>query len=101
MYIYVLSRFHKVCEIREICRLSSPPCFSLNRIRKGDRKLFESTQSLEKTYTKFAERLKQCQMKTTVARNDYLLAITTTNAHLYKHGSEDLPALMRVMIRCV
>ncbi|CAI8017127.1 F-BAR and double SH3 domains protein 2 [Geodia barretti] len=67
------------------------------RIRKGDRKLFESTQSLEKTYNKFAERLKQCQMKTTVARNDYLLAITTTNAHLYKHGSEDLPALMRAM----
>jgi hypothetical protein len=67
------------------------------RIRKGDRKLFESSQSLEKTYNKCADRLKQCQKKTTVARNDYLLAIATTNTHLLKHGSEDLPALMKAM----
>ena len=67
-------------------------------MRKGDRKLFESSQSLEKTYNKCADRLKQCQKKTTVARNDYLLAIATTNAHLHRHGAEDLPALMKVCV---
>ena len=81
--------------------LSLSPSLPLStRIRKGDRKLFESSQSLEKTYNKCAERLKQCQKKIAVARNDYLLAITTTNAHLHRHSTEDLPALMKVCV-CV
>ena len=71
----------------------------LCRLRKGDRKLFESSQSLEKTYNKCSDRLKQCQKKTTVARNEYLLSLATTNAHLHRHATEDLPCLMRVRVR--
>ena len=71
----------------------------LCRLRKGDRKLFESSQSLEKTYNKCSDRLKQCQKKTTVARNEYLLSLASTNAHLHRHATEDLPCLMRVRVR--
>jgi hypothetical protein len=67
------------------------------RLRKGDRKLFGSSQALEKTYSKCSDRLKHCQKKTTVARNEYLLSIATTNAHLSRHATEDLPNLMRAM----
>lgn len=69
---------------------------SPNRLRKKDLKFFESLSSLEKSHRKSSDRLKSCQKRTTVGRNDYLLAIETTNAHLKRHGSHGLPQLMQV-----
>lgn len=66
------------------------------RLKKRDVKFFESVSSLEKQHNKASERLKQCQRRTTACRNDYLLAIATTNAHLKRHCTRDLPKVMQV-----
>lgn len=70
------------------------------RLKKRDLKFFESVSSLEKTHNKASERLKSCQKRTTVSRNDYLLAVATTNTHLKSHGTKDLPQIMQVCM-CV
>lgn len=66
------------------------------RLKKRDVKFFESVSSLEKTHKKYSDRLKECQKRTTVARNDYLLTLDTTNAHLQKHATKDFPQIMLV-----
>lgn len=66
------------------------------RLKKRDLKFFESLSSLEKGHNKASERLKSCQKRTTANRNDYLLAVATTNAHLRRHGTRDLPQIMKV-----
>lgn len=43
-----------------------------------------------------SDRLKECQKRSTVARNEYLLSLSGTNAHLNKFYSEDLMELMKV-----
>ena len=67
-----------------------------SRLKKKDVKFFESVSTLEKHHNKASERLKQCQKRTTACRNDYLLAIATTNAHLKRHCVGDLPQIMQV-----
>ena len=67
-----------------------------HRLRKRDLKLFESFGTLDKNHRKYSDRLKSCQKRLTVARNDYLLAVTQTNAHLRRHSVEDLPKVMEV-----
>ena len=66
------------------------------RLRKKDLKFFESLASLEKNHKKYADRLKSCQKRTTVGRNDYILALDMTNQHLDRHSNKDLPHLMLV-----
>lgn len=68
------------------------------RLKKRDLKFFESLSSLEKSHNKASERLKSCQKRTTVSRNDYLLAIEIANAHLKRHSTRDLPLIMRVSL---
>lgn len=43
-----------------------------------------------------SDRLKECQKRSTVARNEYLLSLSGSNAHLNKFYSEDLMELMKV-----
>ena len=45
---------------------------------------------------KQGERLKACQKRASVSRNDYLLAVVTTNTHLRLHAQQYLPSLMKV-----
>lgn len=67
------------------------------RLKKKDLKLFESMAALEKSHSKSSDRLKECQKRSTVARNEYLLSLSGTNAHLNKFYSEDLMELMKNM----
>ena len=76
--------------------MSTPSLPPSLRLRKKDLKFFESLTSLEKSHRKSSDRLKSCQKRTAVGRNDYLLAIETTNAHLKRHNDHDLPQLMQV-----
>ena len=66
------------------------------RLKKKDVKFFESVTSLEKAHKKSSDRLKACQKRTTVARNDYILCLSTTNAHLQKHAAKSFPQIMLV-----
>ena len=66
------------------------------RLKKKDVKFFESVTSLEKAHKKSSDRLKACQKRTTVARNDYILCLSTTNAHLQKHAAKSFPQIMMV-----
>ena len=66
------------------------------RLKKKDVKFFESVSSLEKTHKKYSDRLKSCQKRTTVARNNYILSLSTTNAHLKRHSDKSFPQIMLV-----
>lgn len=66
------------------------------KLRKKGLKFYESVSGLEKAHKKASDRLKSCQKRTTVSRNDYLLSVETTNAHTKRHSSVDLPELMKV-----
>lgn len=65
------------------------------RLKKRDLKFFESVSSLEKNHNKASERLKLCQKRTTANRNDYILTIVTTNTHMRRHETRDLPQIMQ------
>ncbi len=67
-----------------------------NKLHKKGLKFYESASGVEKAYKKASDRLKSCQKRTTVSRNDYLLAVETTNAHTSRHSNKDLPGLMAV-----
>ena len=68
------------------------------KLRKKDFKFYESVAGVEKTHKKASDRLKSCQKRTSVSRNEYLLAVETTNAHTKRHSSVDLPELMKVRL---
>ena len=68
------------------------------KLRKKDVKFFGSIADLERKHKKASDRLKSCQKRTTVSRNDYLLSLETTNAHLKRHIEKDLPQLMMVRV---
>lgn len=66
------------------------------KLHKKGLKFYESQSGVEKAHRKASDRLKSCQKRTTVSRNDYLLAVETTNAHTSRHSAMDLPGLMTV-----
>ncbi len=66
------------------------------RVKKRDTKFFESFASLEKSHKKLSDRLQSCQKRTVCSRNEYLLTVESTNAHLSRHTATDLPQLMEV-----
>ena len=66
------------------------------RLHKKDHELLEPLTSLEESDYKSSDQLKFCEKHMIVDRNNYLLAIEATNAHLRRHGDHDLPCLMEV-----
>ena len=85
------------CDTEKVCEdARSKFTEAETRLRKKDVKFFESVTSLEKAHKKSSDRLKACQKRTTVARNDYILSLATTNAHLKRHSTKDLPQIMLV-----
>jgi len=42
------------------------------------------------------QRREACEVKSTTARNDYLLSLAATNAHLQHYYNSDTPELMKV-----
>ena len=85
------------CDTEKVCEdARSKFSEAETRLKKKDVKFFESVSGLEKTHKKASDRLKSCQKRTTVARNDYILSLTTTNAHLSRHATKDLPQIMLV-----
>jgi len=42
------------------------------------------------------QRREACEVKSTSARNDYLLSLAATNAHLQRYYHSDTPELMKV-----
>ena len=71
------------------------------KLRKKDFKFYESVSGVEKAHKKASDRLKSCQKRATVSRNEYLLSVETTNAHTKRHCSVDLPELMKVRLATV
>ncbi|XP_064404810.1 F-BAR and double SH3 domains protein 2-like [Halichondria panicea] len=67
------------------------------KLRKKGLKFYESVSGVEKAHKKASDRLKSCQKRTSVNRNDYLLCVETTNAHTKRHSSIDLPEIMTAM----
>ncbi|XP_065886224.1 F-BAR and double SH3 domains protein 2-like isoform X3 [Dysidea avara] len=67
------------------------------KMKKKELKFYESRTTLEKQYSKVSDRLKSCQKRSTVARNEYLLSIGSTNALLDHYFQDGLPTLMKVM----
>ena len=89
------------CDTEKVCEdARSKFSEAETRLKKKDVKFFESVSGLEKTHKKASDRLKSCQKRTTVARNDYILSLTTTNAHLGRHATKDLPQIMLVRWGC-
>jgi len=68
-----------------------------SKLKKKELKFYESVSGVEKAHKKASDRLKSCQKRTTVSRNDYILSIETTNAHTLRHSTKDLPELMTVI----
>jgi len=46
------------------------------------------------------QRREACEVKSTAARNDYLLSLAATNAHLQRYYNNDTPDLMKVGLSC-
>ena len=42
------------------------------------------------------QRREACEVKSTAARNDYLMSLAATNAHLQRYYNSDTPELMKV-----
>lgn len=61
----------------------------MSRAKRKEKKAVEYVK-------KQGERLKACQKRAAVSRNDYLLALVTTNTHLRLHAKEYLPFIMKV-----
>jgi hypothetical protein len=59
--------------------------------------MFESKATLERTEKKASEKLKISQKQLVVHRNDYLLSLSETNAHLAKHFGTDIPETLKVI----
>ncbi|KAK7086069.1 F-BAR and double SH3 domains protein 2, partial [Halocaridina rubra] len=63
--------------------------------KKGS--LFQSIQSLQKNSAKFSAKRDACDEKSAGARNDYLLALASCNAHQRRYYEMDFERILRTM----
>ncbi|XP_022091535.1 F-BAR and double SH3 domains protein 2-like isoform X2 [Acanthaster planci] len=68
-----------------------------NKLKKGSLKFFQSKTTLEKQMAKLAARRETCDRRSAHMRNDYLLAITSANAHQQRFYCIDLPHVMSTL----
>ncbi|EPQ16998.1 FCH and double SH3 domains protein 1 [Myotis brandtii] len=65
------------------------------RLNRSDHGLFHTRTSLQKLSTKLSTQSAQYSQQLKVARNEYLLNLVSTNAHLEHYYQEELPALLK------
>ncbi|ERE85863.1 FCH and double SH3 domain protein 1 [Cricetulus griseus] len=65
------------------------------RLNRSDHGIFHSRTSLQKLSTKLSAQSAQYSQQLRTARNEYLLNLVATNAHLAHYYQEELPALLK------
>ncbi|XP_070197657.1 F-BAR and double SH3 domains protein 2-like isoform X2 [Littorina saxatilis] len=68
-----------------------------DKIKRKSTGLFQSMSGLQKTCAKLHSRMEASDIKSTAARNDYLLTMAAANAHQIRFYSTDLPELMKTL----
>ncbi|XP_067136146.1 uncharacterized protein nwk isoform X2 [Centruroides vittatus] len=67
------------------------------KLKKKKGRIFQSISSLQKNSTKFSYRKEACEIQSTKARNDYILALVAANAHQSKYYNNDLPDVLQLL----
>lgn len=65
-----------------------------DRLSKKSTGIFTSLASLQKNCAKLNTRRDACEVKSTNARNEYLLCLAASNAHQHRYYTTDLPDLI-------
>uniref|UniRef100_A0A5F4W0I6 FCH and double SH3 domains 1 n=1 Tax=Callithrix jacchus TaxID=9483 RepID=A0A5F4W0I6_CALJA len=68
------------------------------RLNRSDHGIFHSRTSLQKLSTKLSTQSAQYSQQLRAARNEYLLNLVATNAHLDHYYQEELPALLKALV---
>lgn len=68
------------------------------RLNRSDHGLFHTRTSLQKLSTKLSTQSAQYSQQLRAARNEYLLNLVSTNAHLDHYYQEELPALLKALV---
>ncbi|XP_003477328.1 F-BAR and double SH3 domains protein 1 isoform X2 [Cavia porcellus] len=68
------------------------------RLNRSDHGIFHSRTSLQKLSTKLSAQSVQYSQQLRAARNEYLLNLVATNAHLDHYYKEELPALLKALV---
>uniref|UniRef100_A0A8C9B0H5 F-BAR and double SH3 domains protein 1 n=1 Tax=Phocoena sinus TaxID=42100 RepID=A0A8C9B0H5_PHOSS len=68
------------------------------RLNRSDHGLFHTRTSLQKLSTKLAVQSAQYSEQLRAARNEYLLNLVATNAHLDHYYQEELPAVLKALV---
>uniref|UniRef100_A0A2K6DQ71 F-BAR and double SH3 domains protein 1 n=1 Tax=Macaca nemestrina TaxID=9545 RepID=A0A2K6DQ71_MACNE len=68
------------------------------RLNRSDHGIFHSRTSLQKLSTKLSAQSAQYSQQLQAARNEYLLTLVATNAHLDHYYQEELPALLKALV---
>ncbi|CAK7320656.1 F-BAR and double SH3 domains protein 1 [Vulpes lagopus] len=68
------------------------------RLNRSDHGLFHTRTSLQKLSTKLSAQSAQYSRQLRAARNEYLLNLVATNAHLDHYYQEELPALLKALV---
>ncbi|XP_029439327.1 F-BAR and double SH3 domains protein 1 isoform X2 [Rhinatrema bivittatum] len=67
------------------------------RLKRSDHGIFHSKTSLQKLSAKFSTQLAACTHQLAEVRNEYILTLAATNAHLEHYYLTDLPAVMKCL----
>ncbi|XP_077519125.1 FCH and double SH3 domains nervous wreck isoform X1 [Amblyomma americanum] len=65
------------------------------KLKKKKGRIFQSITSLQKNSQKFSSRREACDIQSTKARNDYILALVAANAHQNRFYETDLPDILQ------
>ncbi|KAH8040794.1 hypothetical protein HPB51_012964 [Rhipicephalus microplus] len=65
------------------------------KLKKKKGRIFQSITSLQKSSQKFSSRREACDIQSTKARNDYILALVAANAHQSRFYETDLPDILQ------
>uniref|UniRef100_G3WC43 F-BAR and double SH3 domains protein 1 n=1 Tax=Sarcophilus harrisii TaxID=9305 RepID=G3WC43_SARHA len=68
------------------------------RLNRSDHGLFHTRTSLQKLSLKLSAQSAQYSQQLSAARNEYLLSLASTNAHLGHYYQEELPALLKGLV---
>ncbi|XP_046563877.1 F-BAR and double SH3 domains protein 2-like isoform X2 [Haliotis rubra] len=68
-----------------------------DKLKRKSTGLFQSLASLQKQCSKLKSRCEACEVKSTVSRNDYILALSAANAHQIRYYSTDMPDLTKTV----
>ncbi|XP_069892354.1 F-BAR and double SH3 domains protein 1 isoform X1 [Dipodomys merriami] len=95
-----LSRSHKLYGQRErVWALAQEKAADVQaRLNRSDHGIFHTRTSLQKLSTKLSVQSAQYSQQLRAARNEYLLNLVATNAHLDHYYQEELPALLKALV---